>query len=581
MPNSTGSESVIALVRPPAVEAFRFATTSIALPLGLAYIAAALEESGRTVRVIDAVGEQPEGRSGYFRGYLVGLPLEQIVERLPAGCSFVGITVVFTHEWPAVVRLIDLMRRAHPDLFIVLGGEHVTSLPEFCLKTSKADALVLGEGEETIVELATALEQGSSLHEVAGVAFRDEQKLCINQRRPRHKEVDDIARPAWDHFNVEVYHEHRLVGGMYSASVTIPMLATRGCPYQCTYCSAPNMWTPKWIPRDPVQVVDEIEYYIETYGARNFPFQDLTAIVKKDWIVQFCQELIRRELEITWQLPTGTRSEAIDAEVAGLLKQTGMVSVSYAPESGSVATRRFIKKQMKTDDLMRSIQAADEAGLNVMIFLVIGFPHDEPEHLRENFPFIDRLAKAGVTDCGVGFYMALPGTELFHSLYDSGDIKLDRAYFRHILASLSLVSSHSYNASMGNLALSVWKIRMLLRFYAGKSRVVTPGGLIVSLRRALSGLSSGDGAHESKLQTAFRNAITSGLETIRTSMGQSWIPRAEELRLFEDWDAIFREIRRDQVARGAIGEHPADTRDLHRRNVIPVLRQNHQTARSA
>jgi hypothetical protein len=64
-------------------------------------------------------------------------------------------------------------------------------------------------------------------------------------------------------------------------------------------------------------------------------------------------------------------------------------------------------------------------------------------------------------------------------------------------------------------------------------------------------------------------------------MGQSWIPRAEELRLFEDWDAIFREIRRDQVARGAIGEHPADTRDLHRRNVIPVLRQNHQTARSA
>jgi len=105
------------------------------------------------------------------------------------------------------------------------------------------------------------------------------------------------------------------------------------------------MWLPRWIPRDPIKVVDEIESYVKRYGAGNFPFQDLTAIIQKDWIKTFCQELVRRNLSIQWQLPTGTRSEAIDPEVARLLKASGMTSMAYAPESGSDLTRRLIKKR--------------------------------------------------------------------------------------------------------------------------------------------------------------------------------------------------------------------------------------------
>lgn len=91
---------------------------------------------------------------------------------------------------------------------------------------------------------------------------------------------------------------------MFTNDLTIPLLATRGCPYQCRFCSAPNMWAPRWIPRDPVKVVDEIQYYVEHFGARNFPFQDLTAIVRKDWIVAFCREILRRGLDIRWQRRT-------------------------------------------------------------------------------------------------------------------------------------------------------------------------------------------------------------------------------------------------------------------------------------
>ena len=97
---------MICLIRPPAVDSIRFATTSISLPLGLGYIAAALERAGLPVHVIDAVGEAPTIHTRYFKGYLLGLPLEEIVERIPAGATAVGISVTFTHEWPAAARLV-------------------------------------------------------------------------------------------------------------------------------------------------------------------------------------------------------------------------------------------------------------------------------------------------------------------------------------------------------------------------------------------------------------------------------------------------------------------------------------------
>src|SRR6185436_3915128 len=83
---------------------------------------------------------------------------------------------------------------------------------------------------------------------------------------------------------------------------TMPILATRGCPFKCTFCSSPTMWTQRWSPRDPRSVVDEMQSYVERYGATNFDFYDLTAIIRKDWIVQFCRELLDRQLNITWQL---------------------------------------------------------------------------------------------------------------------------------------------------------------------------------------------------------------------------------------------------------------------------------------
>lgn len=570
---------MICLIRPPAVEWFRFTSTSITLPLGLAYIAGALETSGRKVHVIDAVGEGPDVVTRYYKGHLIGIPLRDIVARIPADAEWVGITAIFTHEWPAVVRLIDLIKETRPELTVVLGGEHITSMPEFCLMTSKADVLVLGEGEESVVDLADALETGRDLGEIDGLVFRRGQNVVVNKRRHRTKDVDSIPWPAWQHFNIKTYHDHRYMGGMYSNALTVPLLATRGCPYQCTYCSAPNMWLPQWIPRDPVKVVDEIQFYVDKYGARNFPFQDLTAITQKNWIVDFCKEILKRGLKITWQLPSGTRSEAVDTEVAKLLRQSGMVNMAYAPESASEVTRQLIKKKMKTDKLMASIEAAVAAGLNVNLFFVIGFPHDKKEHIVESLPTVERFAEAGVHDIGLNFFMMLPGTELFHSLYDDGKVQLDRGFFLQILHSNSLLPARSYSEHLSVLDLFLMKLRIYLRFYRAKKKSAEHVGLFSSLKTALKGLFSKD-EHESRMESAFRNMILLTRGTLRVMFGRPWLSRKEEDRMFASWDAIYREIRRRKLAEGIIPKAPADTTQLHQGNVILTLKKDHSTPRS-
>ena len=158
---------------------------------------------------------------------------------------------------------------------------------------------------------------------------------------------------------------------MYSSTKSVPILATRGCPYQCTYCSAPNMWTPRWIAR-PKQVVDEIEYYVETFGAE-LPVPGPDRDRPRQWIIDFCNEL----LDATSRSPgrcRPARGPRPSTPRWPTCSRTNMISMAYAPESGSETTRQLIKKKMKSDRLFESMQAAVDAELNVSVFMVIGFP---------------------------------------------------------------------------------------------------------------------------------------------------------------------------------------------------------------
>jgi len=251
-----------------------------AQPLGLAYVAGSLRAAGHECVVLDAIAEAPTQLIPNGELQRLGLSDEQILERIDPAAPALAISSMFSFNWPSLRELIVKIRARYPDKLIVCGGEHFSGLPELSLEHAPIDYVLVGEGEETAVDLFGRLDGGARLDPAAvpGLCWRDGERIVRNEPRARRRDVDEIPWPAWDLFDLDAYNDHDLLGGLHFG-VTVPILATRGCPYQCTYCSSPNMWTTRWYARDPLDAADEIEHYRDTYGATNFPFQDLTAIL--------------------------------------------------------------------------------------------------------------------------------------------------------------------------------------------------------------------------------------------------------------------------------------------------------------
>ncbi|MFH0947250.1 MAG: radical SAM protein [Planctomycetota bacterium] len=464
----------IQLIHPP-VYMNPKALTSLrpAPPLGLAYIAGALLRAGHEVKVLDGLAEAPEQAVPEGRVVRLGLSPEQIVDRILPETEAIGLTNMWSFSWPLVRGLIHILKDRRPDLPLVCGGEHFSGLPEFSMKAAPIDYAVLGEGEDTAVEIFAALESrlrnGDEFDpsKIEGLCYRDGEEIRINPRRKRIRAVDEIAHPAWNLFDLDTYNSHGMKTGI-DYGYMVPMLATRGCPYACTYCSSPRMWSRNWFSRSPKEVADEIEQYVKTYGANNFPFQDLTAILKKQWIIDFCKEIIRRELDIRWQLPSGTRCETVDDEVAPLLFESGCRTLCYAPESGSAETRKQVKKMMTAESLFSAIDAAVKQKINLTCFIVLGFPHDKARNIRENFRFARKLALKGVEDVACGFFFPIPATELYDELMEMGRISLDdEALMTPIFVhDRFLTNDRNYSLHLPAWKLTLYRWFILLNFYS-------------------------------------------------------------------------------------------------------------------
>ncbi len=442
--------------------------TRPSLPLGLAYIAAVLRESGHDVSVLDAVQRKPDQLTRDGRFHYIGLCPEEIAEAVSPEADVIGIGVMFSFTWSLAKRIVRLVKERYPEKVVIGGGEHFTGMPEYSLRAAPLDYLVLGEGEETTRELVDVLESGDRHpSSVNGLAYLEDGAFIQTEPRKRIRDLDSLPWPAWDLFEPEAYYFHGHVFGI-DTGMTMPVLATRGCPYACTYCSNPMMWGRRWYARNPADVAAEMSHYHDKYGATNFPFHDLTAILKKDWIVEFCHELLRLGLRVNWQLPIGTRTEAIDREVTDLLKQTGCNSITFGPESGSERTRRLIGKQLDEQSLMRAVNAAVASRLNVSSFFVIGFPHDTVTDLLQSVSLAFRLAVAGTNDIALSCFFPIPGTRLYDELMAAGRIDLSDEFLLTPLFSMDAVVSeaNNYCVNMSAYTLTLMKYVILLTFYS-------------------------------------------------------------------------------------------------------------------
>lgn len=470
---SNSTKLKITLIHPPVLQFYSSLSTFGAVPpIGLAYIAAVLRKAGHDVSVIDATGEATncfrEIESPIGTLHMNGLNPEEIIERIDPRTEVIGITHMFLHEWPTVKEIAEKIKEKLPGAVVVLGGENATAFYDRIFEETKAvDYCVLGEGESTVVDLCERIAQGVPINRLQGLmnrAWADKENDGIEQPSERIRTVNDIPWPAWELFPIEGYLAMADRHGV-NRGRSMPILATRGCPFQCTFCSSPQMWTTRYSTREPKAVVDEMKFYVERYRIDNFNFCDLTAIIKKEWIVEFCQLLMKEKLDITWQLPTGTRSEALDEEVLRSIYKTGCRNITYAPESGSERMLDIIKKRVKIPRMLDSLRAAVRAGLVTRINMIIGHPQERRPDIWKCLVFLIKSALAGCQDASVMIFSPYPGSEDTRNLIREGKIVVDGGYYYLALARSGL-SAKTYNRIMSTGELVLFQYLLMVVFYS-------------------------------------------------------------------------------------------------------------------
>ena len=441
----------VCLVRPPTVETFRFATTSITPPLGLAFIAGALEAAGEQVDVVDAVAEAPETFRRYFKGYLIGLPFDEIAPRIPADAKL-DRHLGDLHARVAGRRAADRAHQAplprHADR-ARRRARHVDArvLPAHV----RADFLVLGEGEETIVELIDALDAGHARSTRSPASrFRDRRRRRRQPRRERTLAVDDIAWPAWHHIDLDTYHERRWMGGMYTSTKSVPILATRGCPYQCTYCSSPNMWTPRWIPRDPSRSPTRSSTTYEDLRRRGTSRSRTSPPSSSaQWIIDFCTRAARPRprhhlADAVGHALRGDRRRGRRAAQAHGHDQHGLrarVRLRGDPQAHQeederpTACSRACAPRWRPTSTCRSSSSSGSRTTPTT------------QHPREPRRSSTSSPRSASPTSPSGSTWRCPARRSSTASTTAGKINLDRTYFRHILASTSLWSTSTYCGS--------------------------------------------------------------------------------------------------------------------------------------
>ncbi len=431
------ADSVL-LIRPPLVtsrDVIGARPPTLILPVGLAYLAGYLREHGIETAIIDGFGEAPDERTKYDNFDVIGLTNEKIVARIKKNFRIIGISCMFSNDWPYVRNLIFQIKEAFKGSVIVLGGEHATAMPEYVLKECPAlDYVVCGEGEKPFHKLVEMIIFGIKPNSLSGVVYRNEKGISEITRESRITALDDLPLPAWDLIPLENYLSRGISIIPRNRKRIMPIITSRGCPYSCKFCSNPIMWGNQYLVRSPEKVIEEIKLYKERYSINGIDIIDLTFITNKKWIINFCELLIKEKLNLEWHVPS-TRSEAIDENMVMLLKKSGCKFVYLTPDSGS---ERQIKEMSKKVDLSRVKVVAKtvlDQGIGVRVNLVFSFPNEKHRDIWETIFYGIKLAWVGVHNIVFLRFTPYPGSEYFELCRKRGQIPPEGPEFDHFLIS--------------------------------------------------------------------------------------------------------------------------------------------------
>jgi len=368
------------------------------IPLGIGYLAAVLEKNQYQIDVIDCQAIKLS-----YDGFE-----SEISKRQP---DMVGVTST-TLTYKSALHIAKIAKEVYPNCLTVLGGCHATFWDDKALQECPyLDVVVRKEGENTLLELVGRLKVGKAFHDVLGVTCRKGKEIIRNPDRPYIEDLDSLPFPAHHLWPLERLQKY--------GKVIFPLMTSRGCTFWCNFCSAVRMFGRRYRMRSPNNVVDELEFLHNTYGADQFTFYDDTFTVDQSRVQKICREIRNRKLRITWDC--GTRVDMVTKDLLQKMRKAGCIAVWLGVESGSQRVVDAMGKGFTPEKTKKTFKLAKEAGIMTIASVILGFPGETPETAWETIKLVEEI-----NPDDIGYYVATPypGTPMADYVKKMGWLKV-------------------------------------------------------------------------------------------------------------------------------------------------------------
>jgi len=397
-------------------------------PLGIAYLASVLKDEF-DVKLLDASIENYQNEVAVDR-YLIrfGLSYEEIKRRISEfHPEVVGVSCLYSNQLPAVRQICKLTKEVNKDIITLIGGTHPTFLPEKCMEDRNIDFIILSEGEHTIRDLITRINNSKSFYDLDGLVFRDNGKIQINPKTKFIKDINNIPYPARELLPMQKYFDFDIPMGVISERrPQTTIMTSRGCLARCTFCSSGRFWGNRYRARSPENVLKEIEYLIKEYGIREIKFIDDNLTLDRERAKRIFSGIIERKMNLRWNTPNGIALWTLDDELLKLMKVSGCYEITLAFESGDQdVLNHIVKKPVDLKKVKLIVKKVKEYGIGTYGFFIIGFPGETKEQIKRTFKFADSLRLDRIS---AFIANPLPGSEMLDICKERGYIDDDYSF---------------------------------------------------------------------------------------------------------------------------------------------------------
>ncbi|UZJ38150.1 B12-binding domain-containing radical SAM protein [Prosthecochloris sp. SCSIO W1103] len=375
-------------------------------PIGLCYLAAVVKNIGVKAFIIDSPA----------LNYDVTETVNEIVGINP---DMVGITAATISISNAADVAKELKKRKY-NKPIILGGPHVTALPEKTLEVyPEFDYAVIGEGEETIADIIQNGINKGKLCDIKGIAIREGNGVIRTERRPFVKNLDSMPLPAWD-LLPNFPNNYSQSAQKSNRSPSASLITSRGCYGQCTFCDT-SVFGSRIRAHSAKYVIEMIKNLIDKYKIKEITFCDDNFIVNNNRLKSICEYMMQSEVDLSWsccaRIDTVKNKEKLE-----MMKDAGCWQISYGIESGNQKILDEEKKNVKIDKICEVVDWTDKAGIKVKGFFMMGHPLETVETMRETIRLAKRLP---LSYAHVTYVTPLPGTELYKTAINYGEFDGD------------------------------------------------------------------------------------------------------------------------------------------------------------